>query len=155
LISKGGFLLMACAGVVACSAQNPEPSPVFDGIYSGTRRSDNLDACGISKAEGTTTARVTKGHLTIPLFGPQTMLDGSVGDDGRLRASGWAKPHASRFPRLMVLNGEIQDETLEGTASDFVCHTDVRLHKTNKPEATPSNRDRPRTQGRPPVKRPF
>src|SRR4051812_19622385 len=107
--------------VAACSAQNPEPSPLFDGTYRGTRHSDDLDACGISKAEGTTSARVTQGHLTMPLFGPQIVLDGSVGDDGRLRASGWGKPHANRFPRLMVMNGQIQDETLEGTATDFVC----------------------------------
>ena len=131
LISKVG-LLMALLALGACSARNPDPSPLFDGRYVGTRRSNRLDACGIDKPEGRTSAQVAQGHLTMLLFGPRTQLIGTVGDDGRVRASGiWPNPTGG-FPGVTVLNGSISNEELAGTATDFRCHTDLQLHKTGR-----------------------
>ena len=132
LISKVG-LLMVLLAFAACSARDPDPSPLFDGRYVGTRRSDRLDACGIDKPEGTTSAQVAQGHLTMLLFGPRTQLVGTVGDDGRVRASGiWPNPTGG-FPGITVLEGSISNEELAGTASDFRCHTDLKLHKVARP----------------------
>jgi hypothetical protein len=132
LISKVG-LLMALLAFAACSARDPEPSPLFDGRYVGTRRSDRLDACGIDKPEGRTSARVAQGHLTMLLFGPRTQLIGTVGEDGRVRASGiWPNPTGG-FPGITVLEGSISNEELAGTASDFRCHTVLQLHKSVRP----------------------
>ena len=132
LVSKVG-LLMALVACAACSASDPDPSPLFDGRYVGTRRSDRLDACGIDKPEGTTSAQVVQGHLTMLLFGPRTQLIGTVGDDGRVRASGiWPNPMGG-FPGITVLDGSISNEKLAGTASDFRCHTNLQLHKFVRP----------------------
>jgi hypothetical protein len=68
-------LVTLCLVVAACSAQDPDPSPVFDGRYVGTRHSDRLDGCGIGNPVGTTSALVAQGHLTMPLFGPKTQLE--------------------------------------------------------------------------------
>jgi hypothetical protein len=135
LIRRTGWLSLLLA-FAACSASDPDPSPLFDGHYFGTRRSDRADACGISSTEGTTSARVAQGHLTMRLFGrPRTELAGTVGDNGRLRASGiWPNPTGG-FPGVTVLNGYIRNETLEGTASDFRCHTDLRLRKITEPSS--------------------
>jgi hypothetical protein len=132
LISKVG-LLTALLTFAACSARDPDPSPLFDGRYVGTRRSNRLDACGLSSPEGTTSAQIAQGRLTMPLFGPGTQLSGTVGDDGRVRASGiWPNPMGG-FPGVTVLNGSVRNEELAGTASDFRCHTDLQLHKIVRP----------------------
>jgi hypothetical protein len=142
LITKIGLVTL-CLVVAACSAQDPDPSPVYDGRYVGTRHSDHLDECGISNPAGTTSALVAQGRLTMPLFGARTQLTGTVGDDGRVRASGiWPNP-THGFPGVTVLNGYIKDEALEGTASDFRCHTDVRLRKVVQPTQRPTARRSP------------
>ena len=128
-------LLSLLLAFTACSASDPDPSPLFDGRYVGTRRSDRPDACGISDTDGTTSARVAQGHLTMPLFGPRTELAGTVGDNGRVRASGvWPNPTGG-FPGVTVLNGYIRNEMLNGVASDFRCHTDLRLRKMTEPSS--------------------
>jgi hypothetical protein len=125
--------------LVACSATDPDPSPRYDGRYAGTRQSDRTDACGITSRHGTASATVEQGHLTMPLFGPRTQVVGTVGDDGRVRASGiWPNPTGG-WPGVTVLNGTINQEILEGTATDFRCHTDLRLHKVGQLRARPQN----------------
>jgi hypothetical protein len=127
-------------GLAACSAQDPEPSPIHDGHYAGTRRSDRPEVCGIAQADGTTSARVVGGRISLPLFGPKTMLTGTVGDDGTVRASGmWPNPTGG-FPGMTVLNGRIEENVLDGTASDFRCRTDVRLRKTPADRRRPAGR---------------
>jgi len=116
-------------GLAACSAKDPDPSRLYDGHYVGTRQSERLDACGVSTAHGTTFAQVTDGRLTMPLFSPQTQLDGTVGEDGRVRASGIWRTPTERYPQVTVLNGAIRNDVLEGRASDFQCITDLKLHK--------------------------
>jgi hypothetical protein len=125
-VGLGALLLL---GVAACSATDPTPSPLFDGYYTGTRRSDRLDACGVTQTEGKTTARVTDGRIAIPLFTAKTQLSGTVGEDGTVRASGiWPNPTGG-YPGVTVLNGTVRDKVLDGTASDFRCHTDIHLEK--------------------------
>lgn len=119
----------------ACSASDPVPSPLFDGQYAGTRRSDQTEACGVAKLQGTTSARVTGGRLSMGLFGPNTSMTGAVGEDGRVRASGmWPNPTGG-FPGMTVLNGQVAGDTLSGTATDFRCHTDIRLQRVSPPHA--------------------
>ncbi len=114
---------------VACSATDPTPSPRFDGKYTGSRESDRTEACGITKLHGVTSARVANGQLTMPLFSPKTPMNGAVGEDGTVRASGiWSNPTGG-FPGVTVLNGHIADGTLDATATDFRCHTDLHLKK--------------------------
>jgi hypothetical protein len=120
-------------GVPFACRLTPSPSPRFDGRYVGARRSDRLDACGIDNPEGTTSAQVAQGHLTMLLFGPRTLLIGTIGDDGRVRASGiWPNPMGG-FPGITVLDGSISNGELAATASDFRCHTDLQLHKFVRP----------------------
>lgn len=128
--------------LAACSASDPRPSRLFDGHYVGTRRSNQTEACGISNAGGTTSASVANGHLSIPLFGPRAQLVGTVGEDGRIRASGWWPNPTGGFPGMTVLNGFITGDKLEGHASDFRCETDVQLHKA----IGPGRAGRPRTR---------
>ncbi|MGD0104185.1 MAG: hypothetical protein ABSC06_09130 [Rhodopila sp.] len=116
-------------GLAACSAKDPDPSPLYDGRYVGTRQSDKLDACGISSPHGTTSAQVIDGRLTMPLFSSRTKLDGTVGEDGRVRASGIWRTPTERYPQITVLNGTIRDNVLDGRASDFQCTTDLKLHR--------------------------
>ncbi len=124
--------MLVLAGA-ACSASDPVPSPIFDGQYAGTRRSDQTEACGVAKLEGTTTARIARGRLSMGLFGGKTQLTGTVGEDGRVRASGiWANPTGG-FPGMTVLDGQISGKTLNGTATDFRCHTDIRLQRVASP----------------------
>src|SRR4051812_16426070 len=119
--------------VAACSATDPTPSSRYDGHYAGTRRSDQTDACGITRLHDTTSARISRGHLAMDLFSPKTELTGTVGEDGRVRASGmWTNPTGG-FPGMTILNGRVSDNELTGTASDFRCHTDVRLHRVTPP----------------------
>ena len=95
----------------------------------GTRQSDRTDACGISRLQGTTSASVTGGRFSMPLFNPRTLMTGTVGENGHVRASGlWPNPTGG-FAGMTVFNGEISDDVLEGTATDFRCHTDVRLRR--------------------------
>ena len=116
-------------GLVACSTTDPAPSSRYDGQYAGTRQSDRTEACGVTRLNGTTSARITHGHVAMDLFGPKTRMTGTVGEDGTLRASGlWRNPTGG-FPGLTILNGKISDNELTGTASDFRCHTDLRLRR--------------------------
>ncbi len=56
-------------------------------------------------------------------------MTGTVGENGHVRASGlWPNPTGG-FAGMTVFNGEISDGVLEGTATDFRCHTDVRLRR--------------------------
>jgi hypothetical protein len=119
--------------VAACSTTDPTPSSRYDGHYAGTRQSDRTEVCGVSRLHGTTAARITRGHVDMDLFSPKTRMTGTVGDDGTVRASGlWANPTGG-FPGMTILNGKISDNELIGTASDFRCHTDVRLHRVAPP----------------------
>jgi len=53
----------------------------------------------------------------------------TVGEDGRVRASGiWSNPTGG-FTGVTVLEGEIRDTVLDGTATDFRYHTDVHLRR--------------------------
>ena len=116
-------------GLAACSATDPAPSPLFDGRYVGVRQSDVMKACGVTSLQGTSSASVTRGQLSMLLFGPKTQLTGTVGENGVVRASGiWPNPTGG-FPGETVLNGRIKDDELEGTATDFRCRTDVHLRK--------------------------
>ena len=139
-MSSSRLILVAAAfGVLsACAAHDPEPSPSFDGRYVGTRQSKRPEVCGIGSPDGTTSATVKHGHVSLPLFGPHTVvLTGAVGDDGRVRASGWGKNPTGGFPALTVLNGQIANDVLEGTASDMRCQTEVKLQKTRGREGPP------------------
>ncbi|MDQ2761956.1 MAG: hypothetical protein M3Y22_00145 [Pseudomonadota bacterium] len=114
-------------GLTACSATDPIPSPLHDGRYVGTRQSDLLEACGISQRQGTVLAHVASGHFAMSLFSPKTQMTGTVGENGRVRASGiWSNPMGG-FPGVTVLDGKIRDNVLDGTATDFRCHTNVHL----------------------------
>jgi hypothetical protein len=121
--------LTVILGLAACSASNPDPSPLYDGRYVGTRQSNNPEVCGISGPRGTTAAQVTRGRLTLPLFGSRTLLEGTVGEDGRVRASGIWRTPTEHYPQVTVLNGWIQDELLQGRATNYRCDTDLMLHK--------------------------
>ena len=82
-------------------------------------------------AGGRSSALVTKGQVKIDLFDARTRLDGTVGEDGTLRASGfWAAPHS--FAAITVLKGRIDGDTLSGTASNFRCTTDVSLTRQGR-----------------------
>lgn len=121
------FVIALSLGLGACSASDPVPSPLYDGRYGGTRKSDAAEACGIVQLQGRTSARVSRGHLEMSLFGPKTPMTGTVGEDGRVRASGiWANPTGG-FPGVTVLDGQVSGNRLEGTATDFRCHTDIDL----------------------------
>lgn len=138
-MASGTLLLMAMA---ACSATDPVPSPRYDGRYAGTRQSDLTAACGVTQLQGTTTARVTDGRLALPLFSSKTQMTGDVGDDGRVRASGiWRNPTGG-FPRMTVLNGQITGNTLDGTATDFRCHTELHLRMAEPSHARSGKRVR-------------
>ena len=123
----GLFAASALLGLSACSAaSNPDPSPVFDGRYAGVRESNLPDACGVSAASGRTSATVSGGKLRMQLFDPSTRLDGTVGEDGTVRASGlWKTPGS--FHNFTVLEGRIVDGVLTGTATDRRCITRVTL----------------------------
>jgi hypothetical protein len=131
-------MLFAVLALAACSATNPDPSPFYDGRYAGTRVSNDTEICGAQTLKGSATAQVTKGRLTMSLFGPKTELDGTVGDNGRVRASGIWRTATESFPQITVLNGSIRDDTLDGTASNYRCETSVRLHKTAIEPRAPS-----------------
>jgi hypothetical protein len=136
-LGLGASLLL---GIAACSAADPAPSPLFDGYYAGVRLSDRTDACGITRAQGRTTARVAGGRVAIPLFTPGTPMTGTVGEDGTVRASGiWPNPTGG-FPGVTVLNGTIKHNVLDGTASDLRCHTDIHLEKVVPPHTGPDGR---------------
>ena len=123
----GLFAAWALLGLGACSAaSNPEPSPVFDGRYAGARESNLPEACGISAASGRTSATVSGGKLRMQLFDASTRLDGTVGEDGTVRASGlWKTPGS--FHNFTVLQGRITGGVLTGTATDRRCVTRVTL----------------------------
>ncbi len=75
-------------GLRACAASNPVPVASYDGRHSGSRLSGDLTACGIQTPSGTTSALIAPGRLVLNLFGPDTKMEGTVGEDGRVRASG-------------------------------------------------------------------
>jgi|tagenome__1003787_1003787.scaffolds.fasta_scaffold19356738_1 hypothetical protein len=132
--------------VAACSTTNPTPSSRYDGHYAGTRQSDRTEVCGITRLHGTTSARINRGHVDMDLFSPKTQLTGTVGEDGTVRASGmWTNPTGG-FPGMTILNGKISDNELTGTASDFRCHTDVRLHRIPPPRGRSAGGGRGRPQ---------
>lgn len=135
-----GYLLFVVLGLAACSATDPTPSPFFDGRYVGTRVSNDAEICGTRSLKGTATAHVAQGHLTMSLFGPKTELDGTVGDNGRVRASGIWRTPTENFPQVTVLNGAIRDDVLDGSASNFRCETSFKLRKTAAMEPRRSTR---------------
>ncbi len=122
----GTLALSACA-----QTANPDPSPAFDGRYVGTRKSNLSEACGIAATTGRTAANVAGGKLTMELFNPGTKMTGTVGADGKLRASGlWKSPHG--FHNFTLMQGEIVDGLLSGVASDSRCVTDVQLKRLGR-----------------------
>ena len=123
----GLFAAWIVLGLGACSAtSNPDPSPAFDGRYTGTRESNLPQACGTSAAAGRTSATVSGGKLRMNLFDDSTRLDGTVGEDGAVRASGlWRTPGG--FHNFTVLEGRVVGGTLTGVATDRRCVTRVAL----------------------------
>ena len=131
---RAGLVLLASVGVVlggCAQTSNPDPSPSFDGRYVGTRESNLTEACGITTASGRTQADVVGGKLTMLLFNPGTKMTGTVGEDGKLRASGlWQSPHG--FHNFTLMQGEIVGGLLSGIASDSRCVTDVELKRVRR-----------------------
>ncbi len=126
------IIVLAAAG---CSPADPIPARAFDGRYVGTRQSDQAEACGVVGLKGPVSARVTGGHFFMGLVSARTQMTGTVGADGRVRASGiWANPTGG-FPGMTVLNGKIAGGVLDGTATDFRCHTEVRLRRIAQPHS--------------------
>ena len=102
-----------------------------------------MEVCGISRLQGTTSASVAGGHLSMPLFSPRTLMTGTVDEEGRVRASGlWPNPTGG-FAGMTVFNGQISDDVLEGTATDFRCHTNVHLQRVAPVRERTSKRPRP------------
>lgn len=132
-----GAAAMLAAALCACSgARDPVPSAAYDGRYAGTRESGPPEACGPVAARGPVAATVRRGALRLRLFGPGTALEGTVGDDGVLRASGmWRSGEA--FPRMTVLEGRIAAGVLTGTASDLHCVSRLVLHRARHHRAGP------------------
>jgi hypothetical protein len=129
--------MMVVLAASACSAADPVPARAFDGRYAGTRQSDQAGVCGVAALKGPVSARVTDGHFSMALFSHGTQMTGTVGADGTVRASGiWANPTGG-FPGMTILNGKIANEVLDGTATDFRCHTDVRLRRIVPPQEHP------------------
>nr|WP_294523051.1 hypothetical protein [uncultured Rhodopila sp.] len=127
-------------GNAGCSAADPIPSGLFDGRYAGTRQSDQAEACGVVRLKGPVSALIAGGHFSMALFSAKTQMTGTVGDDGRVRASGiWANPTRG-FPGMTVLDGRIADGALDGTATDFRCHTEVRLRRVDPPRSVVKGR---------------
>ena len=59
---------------------------------------------------------------------PVELHDGTVGEDGALRASGlWRTPRG--FNNVTVLRGAIAGGVLTGTATDLRCVTELSLHR--------------------------
>ena len=120
------FLLAACSTVT-----EPVPVATYDGRYAGGRHSNDPMACGIDAATGRSSASVIRGQVRIDLFDARTRLDGTVGEDGTLRASGfWPAPHS--FAAITLLKGRIDGDTLSGTASNFRCTTEIRLARQGR-----------------------
>ncbi len=92
-------MLAACAGVT-----EPVPVSTYDGVYAGSRRSNEPAACGIDGAAGKTSASVNRGQLIVELFNARTRMLGTVGEYGTFRASGfWPAPHS--FAAITILKG--------------------------------------------------
>ena len=73
-------------------------------------------------------ATVARGRLTLNLFGPDSRLNGTVGEDGALRASGlWRTPRG--FNNVTVLRGAIAGGVLTGTATVLRCVTELNLRR--------------------------
>lgn len=118
--------LCSCSGV-----SNPEPSGLYDGRYVGTRQSNVTEACGITATKGRTAADIAGGSLRMELFNPGTKMTGTVGADGVLRASGlWKSPRS--FHNFTILQGNVADGMLTGTASDSRCVTELALKKVGR-----------------------
>ena len=86
------------------------------------------EECGAGSARGRVSATVARGRLTLNLFGPDSRLNGTVGEDGALRASGlWRTPRG--FNNVTVLRGAIAGGVLTGTATDLRCVTELNLRR--------------------------
>jgi hypothetical protein len=121
------ILILLASG---CSPVQPIASPKFDGHYVGTRHSNSSEECGISDPQGKTSATIKSGEMTLPLFGPKSVLEGTVGSDGSILAWGmWQSQETSHFPGMTTFTGQVLGKDLEGKASNFKCETIVRLHK--------------------------
>jgi len=100
----------------------------YDGRYSGSHHSNDLIGCGIQTPSSTTSALIAQGRIVLNHFGPNTKMEGTVGDDGWVRASGlWLAPHS--FPAMTLLHGQITGTTLMGTASNARCVTKISLDR--------------------------
>ena len=126
------LLAMVVPALYGCSGvSNPEPSKLYDGRYVGTRESNLLEACGITAATGRTAADIAGGRLKMQLFNAGTVVTGTVGADGGLRASGlWRSPRS--FYNFTILQGKIAGGLLTGTATDSRCVTEIALRKVGK-----------------------
>lgn len=125
--------LLLAGSLGACSSvSNPTPVSTYDGLYVGSRRSNDAGACGTDAQAGQTSATISKGKVKINLFSPATKMDGTVGEDGTVRASGlWLAPHS--FMAMTVLKGRIAESTLTGIASNSRCITDISLSQQSAP----------------------
>ena len=126
-----GTTLLVLVGLSACAGtNNPVPVSAHDGLYVGTRLSNDPLACGIEAAGGKTSALVSDGQLSLNLFNAGTKLAGTVGEDGTLRASGlWRAPHS--FIMITVLTGRISGSGLSGVATNQRCTTELNLTRQN------------------------
>ncbi len=126
------FWFLAAGALCGCSqVSNPEPSALHDGRYVGTRQSNLTEACGITATAGRTAADVVGGALKMQLFNPGTVVTGTVGADGVLRASGlWKSPRS--FHNFTILQGKVAGGVLTGTASDQRCVTEVALKRVGR-----------------------
>lgn len=129
-IAAAAFFLMAM--LAACSSvTEPVPVSTFDGVYVGSRHSNDAAACGIEAPAGKSSASVSRGRLSVELFSSGTRMVGTVGEDGTLRASGfWPAPHS--FAAITVLKGKITGTVLAGSASNFRCTTEITLARQGR-----------------------
>ncbi len=138
-------IVLLLAGLSACATtSNPVPASIHDGLYVGTRLSNDPLACGIEAPGGKTSALVSNGQLSLNLFNAGTKLAGTVGEDGTLRASGlWRAPRS--FIMITVLTGQISGSTLSGSATNQRCTTELNL-KRQSPAAKRVPPSQPQTR---------
>jgi hypothetical protein len=141
-------MLVGALAVQACSPVEPIASPRYDGRYVGSRQSNSQEDCGVTELNGRASAAIRQGEITLPLFGRDRQLEGTVGEGGNVRASGmWPQPGGRHFTGMTTFTGRISGEELSGEATDFRCYTTIQLRKASQALPVP-----PQPPRQPPVK---